>query len=134
MVAGSVSVPFTENLMDVPHMVKLCKQHTSGPLQPDEHAPKVSSAHAPHAETPASAQGTASALKDCSEFAMQNSAGGVQEKAERCNTDVIVVCRRGNDSQHVVHKLRSFGFTSAVDLIGGLSAWSQQLDPSFPDY
>lgn len=48
--------------------------------------------------------------------------------------DVVVVCRRGNDSQHTVQSLRECGIKSAFDLIGGLSAWSQHADPSFPDY
>ena len=47
---------------------------------------------------------------------------------------IIVVCRRGNDSQHTVQTLREHGINFAVDLIGGLSAWSQEADPSFPDY
>lgn len=48
--------------------------------------------------------------------------------------NVVVVCRRGNDSQHVVQSLRQHGVQSAVDLVGGLSAWSQHADQSFPNY
>ena len=47
---------------------------------------------------------------------------------------VFVVCRRGNDSQHVVKLLRNHGIASAQDLVGGLTAWSTQLDRSFPTY
>ncbi|KAK9835656.1 hypothetical protein WJX74_005133 [Apatococcus lobatus] len=48
--------------------------------------------------------------------------------------EILVVCRRGNDSQEVVQQLRSLGITGAMDIIGGLTAWSQSVDPSFPIY
>lgn len=47
---------------------------------------------------------------------------------------VYVVCRRGNDSQHVVELLREHGVSSAQDLVGGLTAWSKDVDESFPTY
>lgn len=130
-------------------MAKLCQQPTSDPLQPDDYAPntgspaseqatkcvpdhatKPASTDALSAETPAPGPNTPAGV---SESAMQGSSATC-EKTEGYKKDVIVVCRRGNDSQHVVQSLRGFGVLSAVDLIGGLSAWSQQLDPSFPDY
>ncbi|KAK9863793.1 hypothetical protein WJX84_010372 [Apatococcus fuscideae] len=54
---------------------------------------------------------------------------------ELCHpSEILVVCRRGNDSQEVVQQLRSLGITGAMDIIGGLTAWSQSVDPSFPIY
>lgn len=47
---------------------------------------------------------------------------------------ILVVCRRGNDSQEVVQQLHSLGITGAMDIVGGLTAWSQTVDPSFPIY
>ena len=134
-------------------MVKLCKQRTSDPQQPDEqipepeslaseHAPNPASecaidpasADAPNTQTPAPGQRAALTPASCSQSAVHSSTDEVHGEAQCCNKEVIVVCRRGNDSQHIVQSLRRFGVASAVDLIGGLSAWSQQLDPSFPDY
>ncbi|KDP39178.1 hypothetical protein JCGZ_00935 [Jatropha curcas] len=47
---------------------------------------------------------------------------------------LYVVCRRGNDSQRAVQLLQSKGFSSAKDIIGGLEAWSYDVDPKFPTY
>ncbi|PKA50542.1 Adenylyltransferase and sulfurtransferase MOCS3 2 [Apostasia shenzhenica] len=47
---------------------------------------------------------------------------------------LYVVCRRGNDSQRAVECLRKNGFPLAKDIIGGLEAWSRDVDPSFPIY
>ncbi|KAJ3364771.1 hypothetical protein GGF31_008917 [Allomyces arbusculus] len=48
-------------------------------------------------------------------------------------TDLVVLCRRGNDSQRAVAKLREEGI-KCVDVIGGLEAWSTEVDPEFPRY
>lgn len=45
-----------------------------------------------------------------------------------------VVCRRGNDSQRVVHLLRQNGINDAVDLVGGLEAWAGEPGVEFPGY
>lgn len=47
---------------------------------------------------------------------------------------LYTVCRRGNDSQRAVHLLHKLGFTSAKDIVGGLSSWAQEVDPNFPAY
>ncbi|XP_055852800.1 adenylyltransferase and sulfurtransferase MOCS3-2 [Episyrphus balteatus] len=48
---------------------------------------------------------------------------------------VVVICRRGNDSQlavdHLRHKIQSY---QLKDIIGGLYAWQKKVDPSFPIY
>ena len=44
---------------------------------------------------------------------------------------VIVVCRRGNDSQRAVQALRAAG-VAARDLRGGLYAWKREVDLTFP--
>ncbi|KNE68364.1 hypothetical protein AMAG_13022 [Allomyces macrogynus ATCC 38327] len=48
-------------------------------------------------------------------------------------TSLVVLCRRGNDSQRAVAKLREEGI-ECVDVIGGLEAWSADVDPEFPRY
>lgn len=52
---------------------------------------------------------------------------------------ILVVCRLGNDSQVAVRKLKELGFddggkTWIGDVRGGLKAWRQDVDPTFPDY
>jgi len=49
-------------------------------------------------------------------------------------TPLMVVCRRGNDSQRALTLLLDAGFTNAWDLIGGLDGWRSECDPSFPLY
>ena len=62
------------------------------------------------------------------------SPGGVQPAQPEAAHEILVVCRRGNDSQEVVQQLRSLGITRAMDIVGGLTAWSHSVDPSFPVY
>lgn len=57
------------------------------------------------------------------------SAGGVQPQPP-----LYVVCRRGNDSQRAVARLRQLGIKHAVDVVGGMEAWAREVDPSFPTY
>ncbi|KAK4196968.1 hypothetical protein QBC40DRAFT_334753 [Triangularia verruculosa] len=50
---------------------------------------------------------------------------------------IFVVCRRGLDSQEAVEKLRELGLDHGgkrkiVDIIGGMKAWKEEVDPSFP--
>ncbi|KAL1540969.1 Adenylyltransferase and sulfurtransferase MOCS3 [Salvia divinorum] len=47
---------------------------------------------------------------------------------------LFVICRRGNDSQRAVELLHKKGFPFAMDIIGGLESWSQDVDPKFPIY
>eukprot|EP01042_Synura_sphagnicola_P000534 gene534-571_t len=53
---------------------------------------------------------------------------------------LYVMCRRGNDSQVATRHLRSLGLdpSSAVacawNVIGGISAWSKEVDNSLPSY
>ncbi|WVZ82319.1 hypothetical protein U9M48_029592 [Paspalum notatum var. saurae] len=55
-------------------------------------------------------------------------------KKEGAAPALVVLCRRGNDSQRAVRLLREKGFASAKDIIGGLQAWGQDVDPDFPVY
>lgn len=56
------------------------------------------------------------------------------EPAQKTKPPLCVICRRGNDSQIVVKLLQSAGISDAVDVIGGLQAWAEQVDSSFPTY
>ena len=49
-------------------------------------------------------------------------------------TALYVVCRRGNDSQRAVARLREVGLVDAVDMVGGMEAWGKEIDATFPLY
>jgi adenylyltransferase/sulfurtransferase len=59
---------------------------------------------------------------------------------ERClsaepNMDYYLICRLGNDSQIAAQALRGVDGDRVIkDVIGGLRAWSNQVDPKFPVY
>jgi len=48
---------------------------------------------------------------------------------------VVVVCKMGNDSQLAARMLRDSGVYhgNIVDLKGGLKAWRNEVDPTWPD-
>ena len=45
--------------------------------------------------------------------------------------ELVIVCRRGNESQRAVAELKRAGLP-ARDLLGGLRAWRAEVDPHFP--
>lgn len=56
--------------------------------------------------------------------------------AAGAETPIFVVCRRGLDSQEAVEKLKELGMDNGgkrkiVDIIGGMKAWKDEVDPSF---
>lgn len=54
--------------------------------------------------------------------------------------ETYVICRLGNDSQIAVQALKGHGQASEAkdlvikDIIGGLRAWTKQVDANFPMY
>lgn len=109
---GACSYPFDESRKDA------FRQHIGSIMQ--------------LAETePGTAIGNGSDLGDADGGSrQQESSSGV----ERLGHPVCVVCRRGNDSQHVVQMLKEHGLITAVDLLGGLEAWSRHANVDFPEY
>lgn len=50
---------------------------------------------------------------------------------------VFVLCRRGNDSQKAVRILKDSMSNHDVqikDIVGGIHAWTRNIDPGFPIY
>lgn len=47
---------------------------------------------------------------------------------------IVVHCHSGVRSAHAVQMLRAAGFPHAVNLAGGIDAWSVEIDPSVPRY
>lgn len=55
----------------------------------------------------------------------------LQQRPQSPRRPLFVVCREGNDSQLAVAKLKELGL-SARDISGGLRAWKNTVDASFP--
>jgi hypothetical protein len=56
-----------------------------------------------------------------------------------CLWAVYVICKQGNDSQKAVQLLEKMSTSeldeiTVKDICGGLMAWSQKIDPEFPQY
>ncbi len=45
---------------------------------------------------------------------------------------VVVLCRRGNNSQRVAARLRALGVGGVTDMRGGYQAWAREVDPGVP--
>jgi len=50
------------------------------------------------------------------------------------DAETIVMCHAGGRSMRVAHFLASHGFTNVANLAGGISAWSQAVDATVPQY
>jgi rhodanese-related sulfurtransferase len=50
------------------------------------------------------------------------------------DTETIVMCHAGGRSMRVAHFLANQGFTNVSNLAGGISAWSQAVDATVPQY
>lgn len=46
---------------------------------------------------------------------------------------LVVMCHHGIRSAHAVHHLREAGY-DALNLTGGIDAWSREIDPKVPFY
>ncbi len=54
--------------------------------------------------------------------------------AHRDDQPIACLCHHGMRSQQVATFLTQNGFSDVVNLQGGIAAWSQQVDPSVPQY
>jgi len=50
------------------------------------------------------------------------------------DAETIVMCHAGGRSLRVAHYLAGQGFTNVANLSGGISAWSQWVDATVPQY
>jgi monothiol glutaredoxin len=55
------------------------------------------------------------------------------EKLDR-NTPIVFHCHHGGRSQHAAEHFIGHGFKNVANLVGGIDAWSQEIDPSVPRY
>jgi rhodanese-related sulfurtransferase len=50
------------------------------------------------------------------------------------DAEIVVMCHAGGRSMRVAQFLSSQGFTNVANLAGGISAWSQAVDATVPQY
>jgi len=50
------------------------------------------------------------------------------------DVETIVMCHAGGRSMRVAHFLANQGFSNVANLSGGISAWSQWVDATVPQY
>ncbi|MBA2586681.1 MAG: molybdopterin-synthase adenylyltransferase MoeB [Chthoniobacterales bacterium] len=48
--------------------------------------------------------------------------------------DVVVYCKVGTRSAHAISELHGLGFTNLYNLVGGIDAWTDEIDPSLVKY
>ena len=62
--------------------------------------------------------------------------GEIQDRLGELNPEDVIVahCHHGSRSARVVHFLRQMGFSRAINLAGGIEAWSVEVDPKVPRY
>ena len=62
--------------------------------------------------------------------------GEVVERMEEMDParEIVFICRSGSRSMQVTRYLRAQGYARARNLRGGVLAWSEEVDPSFPRY
>lgn len=68
---------------------------------------------------------------------LSNLKSNIMNTSDSETASIIVVCRRGNDSQLAVQKLKEKLKQENVDIkdiSGGLTAWAKQVDSNFPVY
>ena len=58
----------------------------------------------------------------------------LDEIEEHRDDEIVVYCRSGARSGRAVDMMRRYGFSKAVNLEGGVLAWSDEIDPSMPKY
>lgn len=86
-------------------------------------------------------------LIDCrqpDEFAFANIQGAklipLGEIVNRMNEidperETVVLCKMGGRSARAIQALKHYGFSGSVsNLVGGITAWSNEIDPSVPKY
>ena len=63
--------------------------------------------------------------------AFQQRAGELDDKKDH---EIVIHCKLGGRSMQACQYLESLGFKKLVNLVGGIAAWSEQVDPRVPKY
>ena len=62
--------------------------------------------------------------------------GGILIETEKNEKEkpVVVMCRSGKRSAVAIMQLENQGFTNLYNLLGGITAWAQEIDPTMQVY
>ena len=62
--------------------------------------------------------------------------GQVPQRLDEIDRDreIVVQCKSGGRSQRIAEFLKQAGYPKVVNLAGGITAWSNEIDPSVPKY
>jgi len=62
--------------------------------------------------------------------------GEIHQFIEHLDRDrqTVVICHHGIRSQQVCYYLTEMGFNNVNNLIGGVQAWANEVDPTMPTY
>jgi adenylyltransferase/sulfurtransferase len=62
--------------------------------------------------------------------------GQIEERARELNPneEIILHCRSGKRSADALNRLKAKGFRRLKNLVGGVLAWSEEIDPAVPKY
>jgi len=74
------------------------------------------------------------ALNNGSHIPMQQLPERFQELNDYKDKDLVVYCHFGGRSAKCAEFLRAKGYKSVLNLTGGISAWTDQVDPNMPRY
>lgn len=58
----------------------------------------------------------------------------VTELEDHRDRDIVVYCHHGGRSLQVAQWLQQQGFSSVLNMTGGIDVWSQEIDSSLPRY
>lgn len=65
---------------------------------------------------------------------LSNFTGTAEAEFAKASTPAIIYCHHGVRSLNAVYYLRDKGFTHTYSMIGGIDAWSLEIDPLVPRY
>jgi adenylyltransferase/sulfurtransferase len=62
--------------------------------------------------------------------------GEFESSLDQCdkNREYVVHCKLGGRSAKAVQIMKNQGFSKVSNLVGGINAWAEEIDPSMPVY
>jgi rhodanese-related sulfurtransferase len=73
-------------------------------------------------------------LPDSQLLPMRHIPAAVQNRSLPDNRDIVVICHHGIRSRQVAMFLEHQGYSSVINLRGGIDAWARDLDPAMATY
>lgn len=73
-------------------------------------------------------------IEDAVHIPMQQIPEKLPELEPEKSNMVVLICRSGKRSDQVGQFLEQNGFTDVINLVGGMNAWAEQIDPTMTVY